>query len=57
MLADGPTVFTVAQLKQAPHEALLRLARYLRLAGAEQMSHRQLAKYIRWELKRRRGVT
>jgi hypothetical protein len=41
------------QLKKASHKNLLRLARYLKLRyGLLDMSHRQLAKLVRWRLTR-----
>ncbi len=41
------------QLKKASHENLLRLARYLKLRyDLLDMSHRQLAKLVRWRLTR-----
>lgn len=41
------------QLKKAFHENLLRLARYIGLRyGLINMSHRQLAKLVRWRLTR-----
>jgi len=42
-----------SQLKKASHENLLRLARYVGLRyGLLDMSHRQLAKLVRWRLTR-----
>jgi hypothetical protein len=41
------------QLKKASHENLLRLALYLKLRyDLLDMSHRQLAKLVRWRLTR-----
>lgn len=43
---------SVRELKNSKHENLVRLAKYLKLHCLDNMSHRQLAKLIRWRLTR-----
>jgi hypothetical protein len=45
----------ILDLKRSKHENLLRLAQFLKLKyGLEDMSHRQLAKLVRWRITRDR---
>lgn len=43
---------SIRELKNSKHENLVRLAKYLKLHCLDNMSHRQLARLIRWRLTR-----